>query len=191
MNYKYYIYVLGVFVTLFFIKRVFKIDRLNKIGEDKIRENIIRQPKIYFFISLAGILFCTVGIGFAIFSPPDSTFFEQSYEERIAYSILISIAFLLPCVLMMIYSLVWKVEIYEDSFMYRNMFGKERTYKFKGIEIKEMSASVRFYLNGKRILLISLLQPNCDALHLAIKDYRGYYGRIRRSNQKNENHEKE
>lgn len=188
MDYKYYLYILGVFAVLYFVKRVFKIN-LNKLDEDKIRENIIRQPKTYFIAMLICSLGGIIMICLMIFLPPEYS--VNSFEERIATSLLVSVVFLLPCVLMMVYSLVWKVEIYEDSFMYRNMFGKKRIYNFKGIEIKEMSASVRFYLNGKRILLISPFQPNWDALHLAIKDHRGYYGRIRANQKKKESDEQD
>ena len=97
----------------------------------------------------------------ALFLPEEAI---DNYEEGIRLPVfLVTFAFVIACVWMIIFQINWKIEIMKESFVFQNTFGRKKVYKFSEVEVKELSRCTRFYRN---------VQDNCDALENAIYKYR-------------------
>lgn len=83
----------------------------------------------------------------------------------------------IPLMVLLIFSINWKITLGEDSFEYRNMFRKTRKYHYADINIKQMKASTRFYKGNKRIVTVSYLIDNYDALQIAVRKYQSTHKR--------------
>lgn len=85
---------------------------------------------------------------------------------------------LLVLILFIIFSL-WKVEIKEDGFVYRNCFGRKRSYNFVDLEIREQPRRFEwsFYKEGKKIISLESIIKDNEALKEAyykfLKNNRG------------------
>ena len=148
----------------------YKIILRKKKYKENLPIKIIRQPKQYLYI---GVFCLVLSIGMclvALFLPEEAI---DNYEEGIRIPVfLVTFAFVIACVWMIVFQINWKIEIMEEAFVFQNTFGKRKTYRFSEVEVKELSRCTRFYRNGKHIVGISFLQDNCDALEKAIYKYR-------------------
>ena len=129
-------------------------------SKDIIDENVIKQPILYLVIGIGGICcFFIIGLYFIIVQ------FD-----------LIAIAFLWGFALLYIpilpFAINWKIELYDDGFIYTNMFAKKRKVFFDDVTLKDTGKGCFVYdKNGKRIVGVSYLQPNSDALEKVYNDY--------------------
>ena len=130
---------------------------------------VIKQPILCFYVGLFSTLFC---FGFALFAllAPDGIFTEDCIELRWAvFSIFLLFAF--GCSWLAILQVNWKIEIHDDDFIFRNTVRIKHTYKFDEIEEVWMSSTIRYKHLGKTVVSISFLQPNYDALSIALSNY--------------------
>lgn len=121
--------------------------------------NIINQPRFYFYVGLTGLIVFTAGGIYALVT------------ENEPYYILIFILDI-PYVFFILVQLNWKIEICKNKFIFRNMWGMERSYDFNDIEFRELAHSTRFYKRNKYVVSISHLQDNWDSLQNFIKIYK-------------------
>ncbi len=70
--------------------------------------------------------------------------------------------------------LFWQVEIKSDCFIYRNMLGIKKIYKFDIVNFKELRAVSRYYKIGRKlpILNISYMHDNAEVLNKAIRKHK-------------------
>lgn len=131
---------------------------------------VIKQPILYFYVGLFSTLFW---FGFALFAllAPVGIFVEDAIGLRWAmFSIFLLFAF--GCSWLAILQANWKIEIHDDDFIFRNTFRIKHIYKFDEIEEVFMSSTIRYKHLGKTVVSISFLQPNYDALSIALSNYR-------------------
>lgn len=117
---------------------------------------ILRPPFLIFWIGLIDFLGCVITIFVALFTDLN--------EDNSAFAIGFFIASLLGLWLML-YALNWKIEIKEDSFIFRNMFGKKREIKYTQItKLKRIKiGGYRIYV-GKKSIAVDYFIKGADNL---------------------------
>ena len=138
--------------------KYFQSKKAAKINEDDSVSNIIKQPKLYLGVGIVGVVVFTAGGILAFLTDP------EPYYISVFPMVLLSIAIIFVAAL-------WKIEIKDDEFTFRNMWGIKRTYKYNEVTVRQLERSTRFYRRGKHIVGISYLQDNWDGLQKAIKKY--------------------
>ena len=66
----------------------------------------------------------------------------------------------------------WRIEIREDGFSFRNVFRVTKQYSFEEITEIDTGRAYRYYKGKKKILAISMLQPNCFLLAEAFSKWK-------------------
>ena len=117
---------------------------------------VLKPPILIFFIGLFGFLICAVTILVILFVALN--------EENLA----LSIGFFLFSFLglwLMLYALNWKIVIKEDTFIFRNMFGKKREIKYNEItKLKRIKiGGFRIYI-GKKSIAVDYYIKGADNL---------------------------
>lgn len=126
-------------------------------------KQVLRFPKIYRLVFLFLQIFCMIisiyGLIFQIDEWP--------------YLIILDGGFGLPSLIIFTCCTLWKVEILQDGFIYRNFFGIRRKYNFADLEYKVHSKGLKwyFYKNGKKIICISYYIENGNKLEKAYKKF--------------------
>ncbi len=149
--------VVGVLVSINYLVH-YSLNNKNK--KDIIKKtNVIRQPILYLYAGIAGItLFTLLSLYFL-------------FIQKELPSFIIMIVLDIPYIFIMLFQFFWKIEVNNDSFNYRNMFGKIKEFKFEDIQVKEIGKGTRIYINGKHIVGISYLQDNWNCLKDAFELY--------------------
>lgn len=165
----------AVMVALNLLK-VFLSKHGYKLTEQNNAENVIKNPKITWIVGVVGILVCW-GLILTVMLMPQETIVNYYEGIRQLVATVWAVFSLLGIYLLML-GFIWKIEIKEDSFVLRNSFGVKRTYPFKEVKIKELSACTRYYWAGKgfkgkdkHIVGIGYFMANYDALTKAIRAY--------------------
>jgi hypothetical protein len=148
---------LAVGIIARFLFRYFR-SKNSKPSKKEENSNIIKQPQLYFNVGLFGLIVFTAGGIFAFLT------------ETEPYYILIFMMDI-PFVFFIIIQLNWRIQVYENKFIFRNMLRISRTYNFDNIKVRELTSATRFYKGKKHIVGISFLQDNWDCLQNAIKAY--------------------
>lgn len=134
--------------------------------------NLIVWPKMYFYIMIACSAVLVLGYLFILLL---MIFFPERIVDYDEYSILIFSIVCIPLIIGMIiltvYLAKFKVIVKEDSFIYKNLFKRTKTYYYDNIYSTFIGSSYHCYQNDKLIVKISSLQDNCDLLHKCIKAY--------------------
>ena len=134
------------------------------------KTNVIKQPRLYLFVGVIGcIVFTSIALFFLL--APGSMI--AGYKEDMPRwpLFLIFFAINIPYLLFILVQLNWKIVVNEDEFVFRNIFGKKRVYKYADVSVKQLSRCTRFYQNEKHIVGISFLQDNWDCLEKAIQAF--------------------
>ena len=105
---------------------------------------VLKPPFLIFWIGLIDFLGCVITILVILFA--------NLNEDNAAFAI----GFFMFAVLgvwLMLYALNWKIEIREESFIFRNMFGKKREIKYSEItKLKRIKiGGYRIYIGRKSI----------------------------------------
>lgn len=137
------------------------------LGREDNVQNEIRQPKLYVNIEIL----CMVGI-YAIFCICLAFAAPYDWEEIIVFSVFADLAYLILVAYPLFLFLNWKIRLYEDHFAYTNFLGITRKYRYDEIVERRYARALRYYYKGRRVITISFLQWNCDALSVAIKKYK-------------------
>jgi hypothetical protein len=159
---------LAVGIIARFLFRYFRSKKDSKPSKKRENSNIIKQPQLYFNVGLLGLIVFTSGGIFAFLT------------ETEPYYILIFMMDI-PYILFMIIQINWEIQVYENEFVFRNMWRISRTYYFDDIAVSELTSATRFYKKGKHIVGISFLQDNWDCLQNAIKAYRKEQNKIEKA----------
>ena len=133
--------------TLGFYLRTKKYDKNLKI---------LKPPLLIFFIGLVGFTLCNVIILI--------TLFVAFNEENLAFAIG-GFIFSFLGLWVMLYGLNWKIEIKEESLIYRNMFGRKREFKYNDItKLKRIKiGGYRIYF-GKKSIAVDYFIKGADNL---------------------------
>ena len=141
-----------------------------KEQEEETKTNIILQPLFYL---LAGI-FMVIGYiailaCFWILPAVDNA------NRELPMILLVHFAFGAPFVIgvfSIFLRLNWRIEIHEDGFSFRNVFRVTKQYSFEEITEVDTGRAYRYYKGKKKILAISMLQPNCFLLAEAFSKWK-------------------
>ena len=66
----------------------------------------------------------------------------------------------------------WRIEIHENGFSFRNVFRVTKRYSFEEITEIDTGRAYHYYKGKKKILAISMLQPNCFLLAEAFSKWK-------------------
>jgi membrane protein YdbS with pleckstrin-like domain len=135
-----------------------------KVDEDT-KSNIIKQPSNYIVVGVMMIIgFAVIIAVIAIFSDV----FES--EASIAVIVVFSLGYLLA-IYILLNSLNWKLELFDEYCIHTNIFGKKRTYIYKEIRVVDVSSGFRVYNGKRRIFDISGFQDNWKAFPQQFKKH--------------------
>lgn len=134
-----------------------KQKKINPIIQKNTQDNVMT-----FYLSLRIVMFCCAFVMTAL--GVMVSFLGDSQEDLIVAILFFGVALFGFCGF--IAGMLWKVEIQEDGFVYRNYFGIKKTYKFTELEYKENLQKTKqfFYKNGKKIICITYFIENTNAL---------------------------
>lgn len=84
---------------------------------------------------------------------------------------------------------LWKVEMYDEYFTYRNWFGIKKTYRYEDLAIDTTKAwsKTYFYLNGKKVLAIAYWIEDGNYLEKMVKKKRKQKEKREKLNKDSEN----
>lgn len=132
--------------------------------------NVIRQPKAFLFVGVAGLI-VFLALAFFVLFAPASMLADFDEDMRVPYAVLLFV-FCLPYVIFLLFRLVWRIEVKEDIFIFRNVFGKKKEYGYEDINIKQTRQGSKIYLKDKRIVYISFYCENWFAFETALSFYK-------------------
>lgn len=140
------------------------------IGREKEKnDKEIRQPKAYSYIGIICSILFLVLFAFCIWNIKD--FEREKYLEEIVvlqfWFVLILIGVYILCI-----SLNWRICLYKDYFTHTNFLGITHTYTYEEIKEKEFRSVSRYYKKGHYVFTVSYLQPNCNILSVALRDFK-------------------
>lgn len=149
-----------LFLMYFF---VYKYSR--KYGTKPKNPRVLRFPRFFLVIPIFGFCFCLLySIYILLFQFEDWPFI-----------ILFFGIFGFPGLFAFIAWSVWKVDIKDDGFVYRNFIGRKVEYKYKDLEYKQSkryrSLKWYFYKGDKKVFC---MPPYIDGDNLLYKKYRKY-----------------
>jgi hypothetical protein len=134
-----------------------------------IKENVIKQPRMYYISMISVIAFCFIGLGlFPLFPNTDG----MNYLQTFALLSIVLLPLLVLAIFLLLFSVNWEIEIKEKEFIYTNMFKKKKIYNYANIEIKIFKSCIRIYNGKKHIVGVSFLQKNYQALVFALRNYK-------------------
>ena len=108
--------------------------------------NVIRLPKVYFWVGIACLVFfLTVLIALIIF--PDDTLDGQ-------ITLIIVVVFLIFPISIITAYLNWKIEISDKYIIYRTFFRKKYEYEFREVWIKKNTPNIIIAVTRKKKLYI-------------------------------------
>jgi hypothetical protein len=117
---------------------------------------ILRPPLLIFWIGLIEFLGCAITILIIFFV----SFNEENAVWAIGYFLVSLLGFWL-----ILYALNWRIEIKEESFIFRNMFRKKREIKYSEItKLKRLKiGGYRIYI-GKKSIAVDYFIKGADNL---------------------------
>lgn len=94
------------------------------------------------------------------------------YKENLVYAQFILLFFLGS--LFLFFALInWKILLYEDHFAFTNSFGVKHSYYYDEFIVKRLRAGYAYYRKGRRLFNVAFIQPNHEALTIAINAFKG------------------
>jgi hypothetical protein len=141
---------------------------MKKRDKDK-QLNVIRQPKLNRILwnCTATVMFL-VSIYFVAIKPIN----EASGYTNLARIAVFILFFGLTLLCFVASQVFWKIEICEAEFIYRDMLGICKKYKYSEVAVKRKNFRSDFFFHGECIVSIEHNQKNYDALENAIFEHR-------------------
>ena len=140
----------------------------NKLNRKSIPDNntsFICLPKLYKVapFSLAGVFILLILM---------FVFFPQMFTDdtELLPMVMISSIFIIPSIIYGVYTILWKVTIYEDRFSVKSLFNI-KTYSYENLEVFHTNSASRFCIDNKKVCVISCLYDNYDSLEIALNKY--------------------
>lgn len=153
---KFYVKLIILIVPLILVlafSRLAYLKNSNGLNE----KGVLRVPLLYRIVPIAVFMFCVfISLYILLFQ----------FEDW-PYILLMMGAIGLPFLVMFIMCSLWKVEIKDDSFLYRNFFGKKTEYEYNALEYKQHPKGLKwfFYKDGKKVFCMAYYIKNGDALY--------------------------
>lgn len=162
----FYIKLLILFGALTLILAVLYL--VYKKCNEPIEKYVLRFPRVYRIVPFS--LFC-----FTVICSVCILLFQ--FEEWPYILILIGF-FGMPGLIMFIMWSLWKVDIKEESFVYRNFFGKKYEYCYGDLKYQMHPKGLKwyFYKNNKKVFCMAYYIKNEDLLE---KTYRKHISKIK------------
>lgn len=73
-------------------------------------------------------------------------------------------------IFVLLYSYVWKIDLKESEFVYRNCLGITRHYKYSNVTVKELSSVCRYYCGKRHIVGVPYGYDNCEVLEKKVRE---------------------
>ena len=106
---------------------------LKKGNSVKIDDKVIKQPNAYLWLCSIGLIFYVCIALMCILFPSAN---DGGRLPGIIVLVVLTAITGIPLMVLLIFSINWKITLGEDSFEYRNMFRKTRKYHYSDINIK-------------------------------------------------------
>lgn len=158
---KFYIRLIIIMIPLILVLVFLRLGYMRTSRKEATVTNILRIPLFYRIIPIAVFVFCfLISMYILIFQ----------FEDW-PYILLIMIAFGLPFIIMFLTWSLWKVEMQDDGFVYRNYFGKKAAYKYSELKFEQHPKGLKwfFYKDDKKVLCIAYFIKNGDVLYKRYK----------------------
>ena len=169
-NYVIFVIIPIILMIILFLSRYWVNKRTRRANNDGNISNIIRQPKVYLYIGIGGIV---IFLGIALFFLFAPERMIANYEDGIRLPIFfVFLIICMPYIFFIIIRIIWKIEIGESEFTYRNIFGRKRTFKYDEIKMEPLKSCTRFYCKDKYIMRIFYHHENWNGLEKAIQVYK-------------------
>ena len=119
-------------------------------------KNVLTFPRFYRMVSLALFIFSVIGCVCIL---------AFQFDEW-RYTIILVCVFGLPGLTMFTMWSLWRVDIIEDGFVYRNYIGITRIYRYEDLEYSRHPKGLvwNFYKDGKRVLRMAYYIENGNRL---------------------------
>ena len=168
-----------ILVPLAFLLVVFKIINNKQIEKSKKYRNsnfdddgvtafskrrFLKFPMYFKIILLTVIIFCACLAIYVLISQ----------LEDWPYLLILFGFFGFPALISFVLISLWRVEIYKDSFIYRNYFGKKKEYKYSDLVYLEHPKGLKWYFlkDGKKVFCMLYYIEDGHRLYKAFKKYK-------------------
>jgi NADH:ubiquinone oxidoreductase subunit 5 (subunit L)/multisubunit Na+/H+ antiporter MnhA subunit len=166
MNYALFVIIpILVFLVFFFVKKA------NKKAEKSMDENnfVIREPKIYLWIGIiCAVFFCGLFVLMCMF--PNDT---AEWWTYLVFSL-----FGISGICLVIYCVVWKLEIKDNQIIYTPFIGRKRSLIFddiKKVKLKNGQKIVAYGDNNKKLFAVEFTSNGFNILVSRLKKERIYF----------------
>lgn len=133
-----------------------------------LNQKVLKVPSKYRILMLvSSIIFIVIGVLLILIAKWQVVLAFLVAESDNYWQVgIFFIVFAILLLLVFIISSLWKVEIKEDGFIYRNCFGRKKLYNFVDLEIREQPRRFEwsFYKDGKKIISLESIIKNNEAL---------------------------
>lgn len=138
--------------------------------EDETKTNIILQPLFYLLAGIIMVIGSTAILALFWIAPA-----VDNANRELPMILLVHFLFggiFVIGVFSIFLRLNWRIEIHENGFSFRNSFRVTKQYSFEEITEIDTGRAYRYYKGKKKILAISMLQPNCFLLSEAFSKWK-------------------
>jgi len=108
--------------------------------DKNLKENIIKQPKLYFYIGIASLFFYNIIIPILCILELDPS---MTWYESLLFCFGLTIPFNLLGIYLILLSMNWKIIVHDSYVEYYNLFKQKRIFTYEHYQIKKQSASTR------------------------------------------------
>ncbi len=144
---------LGVILAIVFITLSSILGKKFNYQNQKIENGVIKQPPFYLYVGILGVVSFTIIAMIFLFAQSDI----------IAGIVMLMIT--LPYIVLIVWSKNWKITFDDKGFCFTNIIKKQRTFLYKDVRMENTTRGLRIYVGKKKILAVSFLVANVDALY--------------------------
>lgn len=140
-----------------FVIQYFLTKNKTKNKGKPVNKNIVKQHIIILYTGIFGFAVFTSGGIFAVID-----------KEWTAVTIIL--IFSTSCLLMIIYQLIWKIEVTKEGIIFRNIFGIQRKYIYDVLETRRINNGYKIYNKEKKrtITRVSYYCQNFNTVEMKI-----------------------
>lgn len=126
--------------------------------ESHVVDGVIKQPRHYLYVGILGVV-CFIIIAVV--------FFVQSDVAAGVFMLVVTA----PYVVLIIFSINWKVEFDESGFAFTNLFKRTKKFLYSDVTVTDTGRGLRVYNGKKKVFAASFLLANVEDFHSKYKAY--------------------
>ena len=167
-----YMAIINSCIILVITPLIFKLIR-KKQRDSVNKTNEIKQPSLYLYIGIIGIIFFDLILPILCFLEIDPS---MTWDESLIFCVILSILFNLLFIYLILLSVNWKIIVNDSNCEYFNIFKKRKIFSFSEYSIHTYPSSVRIIKlikNKKKkcFLNISNYCSNYDILSIKYREF--------------------